>query len=370
MDDRSGDADPPVGGEQEEFPEFPGGDGDGMEWEAGEEGEDDAVMHLPGPQMTIQDLFRLLHENNPVEARMLLQQLVLGRRQTFNTHQEMFGELFGGEPDPLILHALRCIERAWFVPSEDSAAAYRDAPVELPELGTNLSAPHIYPSMLRELRLTRDRPLRVLDVGSGTGYMSALLAHILGPAGYVEGWELSPAAVAFARKCWRDHPELQCLAPTTFHARDCFDCIADHELGSFDAIVIGASLSRTALPHILQLLRRPRGVLVAPIDDALTAIQWCEETCDWLHLQAMPVRFRDMILPPLRVWSPETHMQTPEHFRKAIFTTLCIWRLRDSGLETLPREVLFQIFAHSYKQGCTSTSENNTSDSMDEGEDP
>ena len=48
------------------------------------------------------------------------------------------------------------------------------------------------------LRLLDVRPgHRVLDVGSGSGWSTALLAHLTGPTGEVAGVELEPALVAF-----------------------------------------------------------------------------------------------------------------------------------------------------------------------------
>lgn len=50
------------------------------------------------------------------------------------------------------------------------------------------------------LRLLDARPgQRVLDVGSGSGWTTQLLAHLVGPAGAVRGVELVPELVAFAR---------------------------------------------------------------------------------------------------------------------------------------------------------------------------
>jgi protein-L-isoaspartate O-methyltransferase len=234
------------------FPEE-GGDGWG-----GEQAQDDEDEHAAVP-MTIQALFEMLHAHNPVEARHLLQQLVLQRRPTYATHEEM-------------------------VPDDRISDAYRDMPVELDELSTNLSAPHIYPAFLHELiRFAQSTggSYHVLDVGSGTGYMSGLVSALLGPRGRVTGWEVSKEAVAFARKTWDAHSdELRSpnMAPVDFVHRDCFAMLADEELEHYDALIVGATLPRHALPHLLRLLKRPHGVLVAPIDDALTVISWSDET--------------------------------------------------------------------------------------------
>ena len=45
----------------------------------------------------------------------------------------------------------------------------------------HISAPHIYGSALEALDLVPDSSMSFLNVGSGTGYISCVVAHILGP---------------------------------------------------------------------------------------------------------------------------------------------------------------------------------------------
>lgn len=74
------------------------------------------------------------------------------------------------------------------------ARASYDGPLAIGHGQTN-SQPKTVMSMLRLLDVQPEH--RVLDVGSGSGWTTALLAHLVGPAGRVYGVELVPELVAF-----------------------------------------------------------------------------------------------------------------------------------------------------------------------------
>jgi protein-L-isoaspartate O-methyltransferase len=56
--------------------------------------------------------------------------------------------------------------------------AHSDQPLR--EGNLHISAPHIYGSVVEALELTPDSSLSFLNVGSGTGYMSCIVATVLG----------------------------------------------------------------------------------------------------------------------------------------------------------------------------------------------
>jgi len=72
-------------------------------------------------------------------------------------------------------------------------AAY-DGPLQIAAGQTN-SQPRTVADMLRLLDVRPGQ--RVLDVGSGSGWTTALLAHVVGPTGSVLGVELEPQLVSF-----------------------------------------------------------------------------------------------------------------------------------------------------------------------------
>ncbi len=85
--------------------------------------------------------------------------------------------------------AFTAIPRTGFLPRKALARADHDGPLEIGHGQTN-SQPRTVADMLRLL----DVPVgaRVLDVGAGSGWTTALLAHLVGPTGEVVGVELVP----------------------------------------------------------------------------------------------------------------------------------------------------------------------------------
>ena len=80
--------------------------------------------------------------------------------------------------------AFRAIDRADFVPPEHRAEAYQDYPLPIGH-GQTISQPYTVAFMLE---LLDPRPgEKILDVGAGSGWQSALLAHIVGGRGEAEG---------------------------------------------------------------------------------------------------------------------------------------------------------------------------------------
>ncbi len=95
-----------------------------------------------------------------------------------------------------IEEAFRAVPRADFVPSELRGDAGIDAPLPI-GFGQTISQPTTVKLMLSWLGAEPGD--KVLDVGSGSGWTSALLAHIVGPRGFVYALERIPQLVTFGR---------------------------------------------------------------------------------------------------------------------------------------------------------------------------
>ncbi|UCE61378.1 MAG: protein-L-isoaspartate(D-aspartate) O-methyltransferase [Phycisphaerales bacterium] len=78
-----------------------------------------------------------------------------------------------GVNDQRVLEAMRRIPRERFVPVESRSAAYADRAVYVGQ-GQTISQPYIVAYMSQKLNPTPD--CRVLEVGTGTGYQTAILA--------------------------------------------------------------------------------------------------------------------------------------------------------------------------------------------------
>ena len=148
----------------------------------------------------------------------------------------MVRDHLAGIDDPRVLAAMAAVPRHAFVPEDARALAYDDGARPIGN-GQTISQPRVVALMLAALAL---RPgMRVLDVGAGSGYAAALLAHLVAP-GSVLALERQGDLVA------RTRPVLQALAPQVDlrHA----DGLAIEE-GPFDAILLGGSVCE--VPQVL-----------------------------------------------------------------------------------------------------------------------
>ncbi len=98
---------------------------------------------------------------------------------------------------PAIIQAFRATPRVAFLPPELGAQAIRDTALPIGR-GQTISQPATVAFMLE---LLQPKPGdRVLDVGAGSGWTTALLARIVGPEGQVYAVERVPELVDFARR--------------------------------------------------------------------------------------------------------------------------------------------------------------------------
>jgi protein-L-isoaspartate(D-aspartate) O-methyltransferase len=93
--------------------------------------------------------------------------------------------------------ALSSVPRRYFLPRRERRRAGADRPILIGHGQTN-SQPTTVRNMLVLLDV-RDGD-RVLDVGSGSGWTTALLARLTGPTGRVHGVELEPDLVEFGTR--------------------------------------------------------------------------------------------------------------------------------------------------------------------------
>ena len=92
--------------------------------------------------------------------------------------------------------AMTAVPREGFLPPAERARASYDGPLPIGHGQTN-SQPRTVADTLRLLDARRGQ--RVLDVGSGSGWTTAILAELVGAEGSVVGVEIEPDLVAFGR---------------------------------------------------------------------------------------------------------------------------------------------------------------------------
>ena len=160
-----------------------------------------------------------------------------------------------------IIAAFRAIDRMDFVPEAFAQEGYEDVALPI-DFGQTISQPYTVAFMLELLQPAEEN--RVLDIGSGSGWTTALLAHIVGPKGCVIGLELVPELVSYGssnlEKYHFAHAEIR--QAETLGAPD---------EKPFDRTLVSAA--GTEIPNDLITQLTTRGVLVMPVDSAIVRVQ-------------------------------------------------------------------------------------------------
>jgi protein-L-isoaspartate(D-aspartate) O-methyltransferase len=153
-------------------------------------------------------------------------------------------------------------ERAAFESRLRKRACYEDAPSRI-GWGITISAPHMHARALEELYDKLQPGCTALDVGSGSGYLTAAMASLVGPTGKVVGIDHIPELVEWSRDNVRrdGHTSLIDSGVLSLHVRDGFDGYAD--AAPYDAIHVGAAPER--IPDALKQQLKPGGVLILPV---------------------------------------------------------------------------------------------------------
>ncbi|WP_374672987.1 protein-L-isoaspartate O-methyltransferase [Ideonella sp.] len=194
--------------------------------------------------------------------------------------------------DPAVLELLAAVKREDFVPAAYRALAFVDTEVPLPE-GQHMLAPKLEARLLQELKVQRHES--VLEVGAGSGFMAALLAH---RAREVLTIDNRPALVRLAT----DNLRRAGLANVQVREADGRQAVGGP--AAFDAIVLSGSVAQVPEAVLAQL--KPGGRLVTiegsePImqavlytrqgDGAFTKVALFDTLADRLDGFAEPTRF-------------------------------------------------------------------------------
>ena len=156
-----------------------------------------------------------------------------------------------GTRDPGFLAALRAVPRADFVPPELADQAYLDRPLPIPH-GQVTTQPSLVAKMIEALGLTGSE--RVLEVGTGYGFQTALLAQLSTSVHSVERFP----DVAQTARVNLTRPG---VANVEVIVGDGTKGLPEH--APYDAILVSAAFPRVPPPLAEQLA--PGGRLVQPV---------------------------------------------------------------------------------------------------------
>ena len=187
-----------------------------------------------------------------------------------------------GVSDPRVLGALTRVPRERFIPDELRGEAYDDRPLSI-GYGQTISQPYIVGYMTEALKI--EPAHRVLEIGTGCGYQTAVLAEL---AGEVYSIELVEALAERARRT------LEELHYRNVHVRAGDGYAGWPEHAPFDRILGAAAAPETPAALLEQLAEG--GILVMPVgvdDQHLRVLQKFGDRFELLS--TLPVRFVPMI---------------------------------------------------------------------------
>lgn len=160
---------------------------------------------------------------------------------------------------PAVEAALRTVPRHVFVPDVPLAEAYANATVSIKDDpdGTSVSCASQPDAVARMLAQLQARPgERVLELGAGTGYNAALLAHLVGPDGHVTTLDVDEDLADGARS------RLAAAGVTGVDVATRDGALGHAEGAPFDLII--ATVGAHGIPHAWLNQLAPGGRLVTP----------------------------------------------------------------------------------------------------------
>jgi protein-L-isoaspartate(D-aspartate) O-methyltransferase len=183
--------------------------------------------------------------------------------------------------DPAVLAAMRNVPRHRFVPESLRSQAYDDHPVPI-GLGQTISQPYIV-ALMTELARPR-AGMKVLEVGTGSGYQAAVLGEIVGS---IDTIEILPELGRRAAETLRElgYRNVHVFIGDGFEGRP--------QDAPFDAIVVTAA-PETIPPPLLEQLALG-GRLVIPVGSAEQELVVVTRSAEGYRRESViPVRFVPM----------------------------------------------------------------------------
>ncbi len=156
-----------------------------------------------------------------------------------------------GISDNRVLEAFLKVQRHWFVPEEDQKDSYSDFPLAIGHNQT-ISQPYIVALMTERLNLSGEE--KILEIGTGSGYQTAILASL---AKEIYTIERIPELSKNAQKLMEN------LGYKNIHYRIGDGTLGWKEEAPFDRIIITAYSPEIPVPLIEQL--NESGKIIIPL---------------------------------------------------------------------------------------------------------
>lgn len=171
-----------------------------------------------------------------------------------DTYKNLINNLHeqGAIRNPAVLQAFQDVERAHFLPAEVRSRAGENVPLPIGYGQTN-SQPYTVAFLLELLEV--EPGMKVLDVGCGSGWTSALLGHMVGINGQVTGTEIVPELASDAAQNTEMYSNVEIQ-----HTEE---VLGAPEKAPFDRILVSAEAE--TVPQALLDQLASTGILVVPI---------------------------------------------------------------------------------------------------------
>ena len=187
-----------------------------------------------------------------------------------------------GVRNPRVLEAMCKVERHRFIPTDGQAFAYRDGPVAIGQ-GQTISQPYIVACMTEVLEPQPSD--RVLEIGTGSGYQTAVLAELVAEVYTIENVErLAKQAETILNQM--DYGNIRLRLGDGHQGWP--------EAAPFDKVIVTAAPAK--LPKVLLDQLKLGGRMIVPVGlwrQELVLIHHTPDGCRREHL--MPVRFVPMV---------------------------------------------------------------------------
>lgn len=187
-----------------------------------------------------------------------------------------------GIRDERVLAAIGRVDRALFVPEQHRLEADADRPLPI-GFGQTISQPFVVAFMTERLDLSGDE--RVLEIGTGSGYQTAILALL---AREVFSVEIVPELAERARALL-----LGTLCLDNVRLRTGDGSLGWPEEAPFDRVIVTAAAPAVPPPLVAQLA--PGGRMIVPVGEELgfQSLRLLEKGRDGASVEAdvLPVRF-------------------------------------------------------------------------------
>lgn len=155
--------------------------------------------------------------------------------------------------DQRLLYVMSCVPRDIFLRGKKSTGSYKDNPIPI-GYGQTMSQPYMVAVMTEKLSLTGRE--KVLEIGTGSGYQTAILAEL---ADTVYTVERIPSLYSNTKK------KLNSLGYKNIFCKLGDGSLGWDEFASYDCIIVTAAVP--GLPDAYKVQIADNGIIVIPIGD-------------------------------------------------------------------------------------------------------